>query len=256
MNGHNLKCSPSNFKALVSSELCGRAEAEGVVAVAYGLPTLDVVTAPVSLRGPAAAIAYLLASARASGIRINRTKLTTLLYLSDLRAVEKGLPPGSGAEWRWHPRGLRSLRLGEVERDLCEAGVISVEDSFDPFASHPECVIYLIDIPHVVIDGEFTEIVDGVLAAYGWWSASQLHDLTHQTLPMQEAAKQHRPGVRIDLAGGPPLPDLGSGLARLRRWAEDNPLPDDEPGGTEDLMKEIEHFATLRAEATRKLLEE
>ncbi|RGA01401.1 hypothetical protein DI270_029725 [Microbispora triticiradicis] len=227
-----------------------------MVVMAYGLPTLDVVTASVPLRGPAAAIAYLLASARTSGIRINRTKLTTLLYLSDLRAVEKGLPPGSGAEWRWHPRGLRSLRLAEVERDLCEAGVISAEDSIDPFASHRECVIHLMDAPQMVVDDEFAELVDDVLGAYGRWSATQLRDLTHQTPPMQEAGKQHRPGVRIDLAGGPPLPDLGSGLARLRRWVEDNPLPDDEPGGTDDLMQEIGHFTELRTEATRKLLEE
>lgn len=73
---------------------------------------------------------------------------------------------------------------------------------------------------------------------------------------MQEASRQHRLDARLDLTGGPPLPDLGSGLARLRLWAEHNPLPDDEPGGIDDLAEESRHLAEHRTEATRRLLEE
>ncbi|MFI7227615.1 hypothetical protein ACIBO5_30750 [Nonomuraea angiospora] len=80
-------------------------------------------SAPVPLRGSAAAVAYLLATARATGTRVSRTKLSHLLYLADLRAVEQGLPAGSGLEWRWNPGGPRSFRRVEVERDLREAGV-------------------------------------------------------------------------------------------------------------------------------------
>ncbi|MGW0805742.1 hypothetical protein [Nonomuraea sp. NPDC002799] len=210
----------------------------------------------VSLRGPAGVIAYLLATARASGMRVNRTKLTKLLYLADLRAVEQGLPPGSGVEWRWRHYGPHSHRLGEVERDLREAGVLLVEEGADPFAGYRECVIHLVDAPHMVIDAAFARIVDGVLADYGRWSAGQLRDLTYQTAPMQAAIKQRQREVRLDLAGGPPLPDLGSGLTRLRYWAARNPLPDDEPGGIDDLIEESRQLGEHRAEATRRLLEE
>ncbi|WP_169789135.1 Panacea domain-containing protein [Nonomuraea candida] len=212
------------------------------------------VSAP--LRGPAAVVAYLLATARTNGMRINRTKLAKLLYLADLRAVERGFPPGSGVEWRWRHYGPHSLRLAEVEHDLSEAGVIEVEEKTDPFAGYRECTVHLINAPQVVIDSEFAEIVNGVLAEYGRWSAGQLREFTYQTPPMQEAIKRKQRGVRLDLAGGPPLPDLGSGLARLRAWAERNPLPDDEPGGVDDLVEESRRLAEHRAEATRHLLEE
>jgi uncharacterized phage-associated protein len=220
------------------------------------MPTLNTVSASVSLRGPAAAIAYLLATARTNGMRVNRTKLTKLLYLAELRSVEQGLPSGSGLEWRWRHSGPHSLRLGEVERDLREAGVILVEESSDPYTGCRECVIHLLDVPQMVITTEFATIVDGVLADYGRWSAGQLRDLTHQTPPVQEAIKQRRHEARLDLAGGPPLPDLGSGLARLRQWAERNPLPDDEPGGIDDLVEETRHLSEHRAEASRRLLED
>ncbi|MFC6083839.1 Panacea domain-containing protein [Sphaerisporangium aureirubrum] len=189
-------------------------------------------------------------------MRVNRTKLTKLLYLADLRAVEQGIAPGSGVEWRWRGHGPHSLRLGEVERDLREAGVVLVEENADPFAGHREFVIHLVDAPHVEIDAGFAEVVDDVLADYGRWSAGQLRDLAYQTSPMQEAVKQGEREVRLDLAGGPPLPDLGPGLARLREWARRNPLPDDEPGGVDDLVEESRQFAEHRTEATRNLLED
>ncbi|WP_155339827.1 hypothetical protein [Acrocarpospora corrugata] len=210
----------------------------------------------VPLRGSAAVIAYLLATARTYGVRINRTKLAKLLYLADLRAVEQGISSGSGVEWRWRHYGPHSLRLGEVERDLCAAGLIVVEESVDPYAGYRERVIHLVDAPQVVIDAEFARIVDGVLAEYGQWSAGQLRDLTYQTAPMQAAIKVNRREARLDLAGGPPLPDLGPRLARLRRWLERNPLPEDEPGGIDDLVGESQDLADHRAEATRHLLEE
>ncbi|WP_436762856.1 hypothetical protein [Streptosporangium sp. V21-05] len=213
-------------------------------------------TTTVTLRGPAAAVACLLAMARSRGVRINRTKLTNLLYLADLRAVEHGLPPGSGVDWRWRRHGPHSLRLAEVVRDLREAGVILLEDTADPFAGHRECLIRLVNDPRTEIDAEFAEVIDAVLADYGQWSAGQLCDLTCQTPPMREAGESHKRGARLDLAGGPPLPDLGSELSRLRRWALSNPLPDDEPGGIDDLVEEADRFTEHRTDATRHLLEE
>ncbi len=222
----------------------------------HPMPTLDIVSAPVPLRGSAAAVAYLLATARATGTRVTRTKLSHLLYLADLRAVEQGLPAGSGLEWRWNPSGPHSFRLVEVERDLREAGVIILDESADPFAGRREWTIHLVDVPRTVVSVEFAVIMQAVLADYGRLSVSQLCDLTCQTLPMREASGRRRADARLDLAGGPPLPDLGSGLAPLRQWAERNPLPEDEPGGIEDLTEELRHLAEHRAEAIRRLLEE
>ncbi|MFI7125558.1 hypothetical protein ACIBQ1_07670 [Nonomuraea sp. NPDC050153] len=45
-------------------------------------------------------------------------------------------------------------------------------------------------------------------------------------------------------------------LAPLRRWAERNPLSEDDPGGIEDLVEEMRHLAEHRAEAIRCLLEQ
>lgn len=218
--------------------------------------TLGTVTDGTPLRGPAAAVAYLLATARANGVRINRTKLAKLLYLADLRATEQGIPPGSGVEWRWRHYGPHSRRLAEVERGLCEAGVLAVEESVDPFAGYRECAVFLVNAPQTVIDEQYMRIIEGVLADFGQWSAGQLRDLTYQTPPMQAAVQQGQREVRLDLAGGPPLPDLESGLARLRQWAKNNPVPDDEPGGIDDLVDEYQHLAERRAEATRRLMEE
>lgn len=218
--------------------------------------TLGSVTDVVPLRGPAAAVAYLLATARTNGMRINRTKLAKLLYLADLRATEQGVSSGSGVEWRWRHYGPHSRRLAEIERGLHEAGVLSVEESVDPFAGYRECAVHLVDAPQTIIDEQYMRIIDGVLADFGQWSAGQLRDLTYQTPPMQAAVQQGQREVRLDLAGGPPLPDLESGLARLRQWAENNPLPDDEPGGIDDLVDEHQYLAEHRAEATRRLMEE
>ncbi|GLX92425.1 type II toxin-antitoxin system antitoxin SocA domain-containing protein [Herbidospora sp. NBRC 101105] len=217
---------------------------------------LDLVSAPAPLRGPAAAVAYLLATARNGGMRVNRTKLATILYLADLRAVEHGLPPGSGVEWRRHHYGPHSLRLAEVERDLSEAEVIEVEESADPFAGHRERVIHLIDAPQTIIDAGFAKIIDDVLTEYGRLSAGQLRSLTHQTRPMQMAIERDQPEVRLDLTGGAPFPDLGSGLDRLRQWVARNPLPGDEPGGVDDLDDDLSQLADHRAEATRQLMED
>ena len=224
--------------------------------MADAMPTLVTVTDVMPLRGPAAAVAYLLATARANGMRVNRTKLAKLLYLADFRAVERGLPPGSGVEWRWRHYGPHSHRLLEIEHDLHEAGVIKVHKNEDPYSGYKECAIHLVDAPQMVIDEEFAEIINEVLERYGRWSAGQLRDLAYQTPPMQEAVKQGKREVRLDLAGGPPLPDLQSGLARLRRWAEHNPLTSDEPGGIDDLIEEHQDLAEHRADATRLLLEE
>ncbi|WP_157520914.1 hypothetical protein [Herbidospora daliensis] len=210
-------------------------------------------SASAPLRGPAAAVAYLLAAARTSGMRVNHSKLANLLYLADLSAFERGVPPGSGVEWRWSDHGPHSVRLAEIERDLSEAHVILVAESVDPFTGNRERVIHLIDTPETAVDDGIAEIIDGVLAEFGRWSANQLTSYTFQTPPMRMAVEHNH---RLDLAGGAPLPDLGSGLDRLRRWVADNPLPDHEPGGVDDLVEEISHLADHRAEATRHLMEE
>ncbi|WP_155126429.1 hypothetical protein [[Actinomadura] parvosata] len=213
---------------------------------------------PVSppLAGPAAAVAYLLAVARAAGVRLSRAKLAGLLYLVDLRAAEEGILCGSGVEWRASRQGPCSRALAEVEHGLSEAGVIQVEDRADPFTGCTEGVVHLIDAPQMVIDTALSEVVDAVLAEHGRWSAGQLHEFALQTAPMREAITRGLPDARLDLSGGPPLPDLGTGLDRLRAWARHNPLPEDEPGSVDGLVEESRQLTEHRAEATRHLLEE
>lgn len=194
-----------------------------------------------------------LASARTNGVRVNRTKLAKLLYLADLRAVEVGWPPGSDVEWRWKNFGPYSETLQEVERDLCDAGIVETREQPTTYGT-VETRMRLIDNPQVEIDEGFARIVEQVIVEFGSYSAGQLRELTYQTPPMLAALRGGKRDVRLDLAGGEPYPDLARSQNRLRRLARDFPLPEaDDSEGIAELREAIDSTHALRDQANSEL---
>ncbi|MFE5108569.1 hypothetical protein [Streptomyces sp. NPDC056663] len=186
---------------------------------------------------------------------INRTKLAKLLYLADLEAVDQGYAPGSGVEWRWRHYGPYSNALREIEEDLELAGIVRVSETTNYYGTPEVRLILAIKAPQVEIDERFARIVEDVVSGKGQLSATQLKDLTYQTPPMLAAQNMGRREVRLDLAGGDPLPDLEPALQKLRAIASSLPPIEDEAGPVEDLADDIEALSVLRREATGAMLD-
>jgi uncharacterized phage-associated protein len=210
---------------------------------------------PAIYRGPSAAVVLLLVVAREYGVLINRTKLAKLLYLADLRAVERGLPPGSGVDWNWRHYGPHSTVLSAVEVDLCRADVIAI-NRHEGWYGQKEVRLHLAErAPQYEIDIQFAVIVEEIVAQYGSLTATQLKDLTYQTAPMLAAQRKGEREVRLDLTGGDPYPNLAPTLHRLRAVLSAMPDQEDEPGAIEDLEREINEWADLRRAATSHLVD-
>jgi uncharacterized phage-associated protein len=208
-----------------------------------------------TMRGSSAAVVQLLRVARASGVMINRTKLAKLLYLADLEAVTEGCAPGSGVEWRWRHYGPYSNALREIETDLELAGIVRVSETVNYYGTPEVRLVLAIETPQVEIDARFSEIVERIVSEKGQLSATQLKDLTYQTRPMLEAQKLGRREVRLDLAGGEPLPDLEPALQKLRAIAQTLPPLEEDAGAVDELADDMEALSEARREATGAMLD-
>jgi uncharacterized phage-associated protein len=207
-----------------------------------------------TLRGAPAALVALLAAARAQGAIITRTKAAKLLYLADLRAVEKIGRPGSGVEWRWLHYGPFSLRLLSIEEDHVGFGVIGRETTQNYFGG-VEYRLRLSRAASIDIDAEFAEIIEHVVLEYGEWAASSLRDLTYQTPPMLEAQRESVRGEALDLLSGHPVPDMTPALNRFQTILDRVGRQEDE-GDLSALTEEIADWAPHRADATRALIDD
>ncbi|MFF9309801.1 type II toxin-antitoxin system antitoxin SocA domain-containing protein [Streptomyces sp. NPDC014748] len=208
-----------------------------------------------TMRGTSAAVVQLLSVARASGVIVNRTKLAKLLFLADFEAVDQGCAPGSGVEWRWRHFGPYSDSLRDIEADLEQAGVVKVVETTNYYGTLEVRLALAGETPQVEIDAKFAEIVEHIVSEKGRLSATQLKDLTYQTPPMVAAQKLGQREVRLDLAGGAPIPDLEPGLQRLRAIALTMSPLDDEVGAVEELASDIDSLSELRREATGSMLD-
>ncbi|WP_432086145.1 hypothetical protein [Streptomyces sp. bgisy095] len=197
----------------------------------------------------------LLSVARASGVIVNRTKLAKLLFLADFEAVGQGAAPGSGVEWRWRHYGPYSDSLRAIETDLELAGIVRSIRTANFYGTLEVRLALAGETPQLEIDSQFAEIVERIVSEKGSLSATQLKDLTYQTPPMLAAQKLGQREVRLDLAGGSPIPDLEPGLERLRAIALTMPPLEDEPGAIDDLAAEIDSLSELRKEATSAMLD-
>ena len=207
-----------------------------------------------TLRGAPAAVFALLSAARAQGAVITRTKLAKLLYLADLRAVEKLGRPGSGVEWRWLHYGPFSNLLLSVEDDLLNAGIISKETTENYYgATEHRLRLGARQVP-VDVDAQFAAIIEKVVLEYGNLAASTLRDLTYQTPPMIEAQRENARGEVLDLISGRPVPEVAPVLARFQDALNRLGSQEDE-GDLSALADEVADWAPERARATRRLVE-
>lgn len=206
-------------------------------------------------RGTSAAVVLLLALARQRGVLINRTKLAKLLYLADVKAVEQELAPGSDVEWEWANFGPYSNALRDIENDLYLARTIDIVRSVSNYGSTETRLRLLEAMPQIDIDARFVSIVMAVLDEYGHLSAVQLRDITYQTAPMMAAVAAGQRGVRLDLTGGDPYPDLAPMLRRMKGLISALPAESDDPGVMDDLAAEVDGLTALRAEAVSGLVD-
>jgi hypothetical protein len=189
-----------------------------------------------------AAVLAVLRAAREHGFTVSRTKVAKLLYLTDLRSVERGGEPVSGVEWKWLQYGPFNNVLFEVERDLVGDRLVECETS-GPLG---ETQVRLVGD-----GGPFLPELDAELVAeLGDLAASSLRDLSYQTPPMLEAKREGR-GVVLDLGLVRPLPRVGRTLARLREAARELPEQFDDDGFEEDVLRELAEFRPGLARVNR-----
>jgi uncharacterized phage-associated protein len=213
-----------------------------------------VADAQFTLRGAPAGLVALLGAARAQGTIITRTKLAKLLYLADLRAVQELGRTGSGVEWRWWHYGPFSRLLQSVEDDLVAAGVVEREVTENYYGGTEYRLGLGREVP-VDVDAQFAVIIEGIVLEYGNLAASSLRDLTYQTGPMQEAQRENARGEVLDLLTGHPVPEIAPVLARFQEVL-DELGPQEDEGDISGLSDEIADWASLRAKATKRLVDE
>ncbi|MFH9393973.1 Panacea domain-containing protein [Streptomyces sp. NPDC017556] len=203
---------------------------------------------PYKLSGAPAAVASLLLAARAKGVLINRTKIAKLLYLADLRAVDRLGKPYSGIIWMWLDHGPFNTTLYRVERDLIVAGVVQSEEVVRDFGAREVLFRYIGEPSDLEIDRRFAEIVGEVVEEFGHLAASSLRDMSYQTEPMKEAQEGGARGVVLDLFGRQPVPPLGGLLAGMQaRLQELEPQHDE--GDPTAMFTELDEWSPGRARA-------
>lgn len=203
------------------------------------------------LRNAPAALVTLLAAARAEGVTINRTKVAKLLYLADLRAIERVGRPLSGFRWIWYNNGPWDHLIYPTVRDLAVIGV--VEDETLDCGTYVEQRLRLRGDIRLDCDVEFEAIVAGIVHEYGHYVASTLRDITYQTPPMQEVQREGQRGDALDLNGGAPIPDLTQTLRHFEDVLDRLPDQSDE-GDLGQMLAEHRELATGRSRANTVIL--
>lgn len=186
---------------------------------------------------------------------MTRTKVVKLLYLCDLRAVERGMAPFSGARWVWHHYGPYDTQLRVVEDHLVNSGLVDRTVTANLYGSTEYRLA--VETGHSVdLDPRFWEVVDAVVGELGHSSPSSLKDLTYQTAPMQTAQARGDRGVQLDLSEVRPVPDLSSTLRRLQRVRDGLAPQETDEAVFDDMRQELNELAPARREATTRILGE
>jgi uncharacterized phage-associated protein len=204
------------------------------------------------------AVVALLKVAREQGCSISRTKVAKLLYLADLKAVEDGGTPFTGATWRWRDYGPYDNALMRVEGDLVSAQLAERHDTRgEPFGS---CTLRLaVDTDDVAdpLGDDQMRIMRDIVRKHGRKSASTLKNLSYDTPPMVEAQAAGDREVILDLNRVRRAKQARELLARHRHRRDTRDPVDVLPGdlGVEDdLLAEHEQTAELRRRASSEVL--
>jgi uncharacterized phage-associated protein len=203
--------------------------------------------------GLTGSVIALLSAASRRGVAVTRMSLAKLLYLADLRIVEAGGDPISGARWRWQRYGPYDNRLKDVEDLLVRTGVAEVEET-STFYGTPEYRLRLIEEP-AQPDEAAMALFDSVVADLGHLAPSTLRDLTYQTPPMLDVQSEGQRGDWLDLYLVRPVPNTDHVIRRLESVLGQLERSEDEAGAVEELAMELRELAPARARATRQSLD-
>ena len=124
------------------------------------------------------------------GTPLTRTKLVKLLYITDLRAVDQGIPVRTGAVWKWEQFGPFDSALLYREDQLVALGVFRQEHkrtvSGIEYATLSVSPDHYRDVMADAsdIDRKFFEIMRGVALQFADASPSEVRDYSYQTAPM------------------------------------------------------------------------
>lgn len=127
------------------------------------------------------------------GKPLTRTKLVKLLYLTDLRAVDQGVPVRTGVAWTWDRYGPFDAMVLDREDQLVALGV---------FERHTDRTIYGQPYDTLIVpdgqyrdvtlfahetDRRFFDIMRDVAVEFADWSTSAVREYTYSTAPMKLA---------------------------------------------------------------------
>lgn len=196
----------------------------------------------------------LLEIAASKGVMLNRTKVAKLLYLADLRSVERSGSLFTGFAWRWRHFGPYDNALLTLEESLARDGVLEQVRTENYYGS-PEWRIEPRHLPPTEIDRQFFELMSEVVAEYGRLSASSLKDLTYQTEPMADAVEGGANEVLLDFSAVRPAPVIAPVLRHFRDVVAAAGRGKDDPGVGDDLEDEIAALTYLRVRANREMLD-
>jgi uncharacterized phage-associated protein len=196
----------------------------------------------------------LLKVAREQHRSINRTQVAKLLYFADLRAVQDGGTPFTGATWRWRDYGPYDNALLRAEDSIVEADLAERRDSRGRIRHGPCTLRLVIDDLDDPLPTVQMEIIRQIVTEYGGKSATALRNLSYQTPPMIEAQAAGDREEILNLGRARRAKQAQELLARhqYRRSAQDTQV--DDAGVEDDLMSEHEAMSALRHRATSKVL--
>ncbi|WP_181874355.1 type II toxin-antitoxin system antitoxin SocA domain-containing protein [Marinitenerispora sediminis] len=196
----------------------------------------------------------LLKSARDHKHTLNRTKIAKLLYLADLKSVEDGGVPFSGATWRWENYGPFDSALYRVEESLTSAGIVERVD--DRGGVTGEVRLRLVQDVESPLSAELDGLVQQVVTEHGAKSAVALRDLSYETSPMLAAQAGGTRGVLIDLNRARRRRQYEALKERYRKHLARRAPRKNDPGVGEELREEMAASSGARRRATMKALGE
>jgi uncharacterized phage-associated protein len=198
-----------------------------------------------------AAVVALLSAARRLGVTITRTKVAKLLYLADLQAVDEGVTPPSGVEWKWLDHGPYNNCLMFLENDLVRTDIVLREEYYGGYSLRLVKDLSL----EFDLSEEDLSFIESVVADLGRLTAGTLKDMSYQTAPMVDAKKRGERGVTLDLSlARRRIPTLVKTSKRMNAVLARLQDQEDDPGVMDDLTAEVAQLALTRQRANAMLL--
>ncbi|GIH69745.1 hypothetical protein Mth01_19980 [Sphaerimonospora thailandensis] len=183
------------------------------------------------------AVLAVLKTAQEMGFEITKVKLTELLYLADLKAVEEGLSQLSGATWRWDHHGPYDHAIRRAEEFVVESELVERDDSTAvELGSGVLRMNVDIDDPLDVIG---MMLIRDVVRMHGAKSATALKELSYATAPVIEAQVGGERGVLLDLNRARRRKQTAALIRRVKSRRARRPTEAGDPGAGEALKSEF-----------------